>query len=162
MSANVRRQNVQKELKGVNLHVSREDDHAVVVRVEFTVASAKEWSLYLCMLAHELVETISLSDQPGVFTLQISTAHRKRHVKGKHNLVEWERNSAYLTISRFELESWLVFFLEFVRDGLASVNHIDVQASPSKGTGRELFLVLSVYPSQDHLRFLGTSPRLES
>ena len=77
MSANVRRQNVQKELKGVNLHVSREDDHAVVVRVEFTVASAKEWSLYLCMLAHELVSPTNQEYLPYRSVRRIASATLK-------------------------------------------------------------------------------------
>jgi hypothetical protein len=93
-----------------------------------------EFCLNLALLRFHLIDAISIPVKDGP-NLQIKVNEKIRQKRGhfseKPALIE-------LTISQEELEYWLMFFLEYYRDGVGSVDHIDVeitereQSSPPK------------------------------
>lgn len=72
----------------------------------------------------------------------------------------WSPPSIRLTMSRTELERWLVFALKYCRDGMGEVDHIDLEARDSPNGERETVFVTFKVPtakeplSQEELRKL--------
>lgn len=57
----------------------------------------------------------------------------------------WSPPSVRLTMSRTELEYWLVFALKYCRDGMGDVDHIDLEARDAPG-GQEVASVTFMVP----------------
>jgi hypothetical protein len=117
-----------------------EDDGERSVHVDFDDESIPPWCLDLCLLSANLVGAVSVSDQHGGFRLQIRVDRGSR--RGR---VEWRGGEPELWITETELELWVHFFLQYYRDGIAAVDHIDVELPASeRAGGPDLFLTLAV------------------
>lgn len=59
----------------------------------------------------------------------------------------WSPPTVRLTMSRTELEHWLVFALEYCRDGMGQVDHIDLEARDAPDGQKEVVYVTFKVPS---------------
>jgi hypothetical protein len=114
-------------------------DQARLVIVTFSMEAIAQLCLGLSMLWHRLVESLSL--QGSGITLVFGQCGSDGDARA---LVTWKARGATLKLSSTELEYWLCFFLRGVRDGMAEVDHIDVEADPSSGSELPGFFVLKV------------------
>jgi hypothetical protein len=95
--------------------------------------------LNLCLLERSLVDTIDIRDNDSNTILAISRSLHSK--KGGQNIVRWEGEKALLDVVPRELDYWLHWFLKYYRDGVADVNHIDVEAT---GSGKSLSLMYKI------------------
>jgi hypothetical protein len=126
-------------IKG-DVKIEMEDvDNSRLVIVTFSTEAIAQLCLGLSMLWHRLVESLSL--QGSGVTLVFGRCGSDGDARA---LVSWKDRGAALKLSSKELEYWLCFFLRGVRDGMAEVDHIDVEADPSSSAELPGFFVLKV------------------
>lgn len=121
---------------------SKVDEHTTerVVSLEFTEKDILQWALGLCLLEQELIGTLAISAWGGGIELRL---RRSRSRTGAPLRSEWSSNRLVIELSNTELERWLHFFLSYVRDGSADVDHLDVETQ-ALGRERGTTLVLKV------------------
>ncbi len=83
------------------------------------------WALALCLLESQLISEIVVADEAGNTALRLSRMDGNSNARA---LVTWEDSIAALGLSGSELGMWKAFFLRTVRDGVAEVDHFDVEA----------------------------------
>ncbi len=111
---------------------------ASVVKVSLSNDILERFCIGLCLLKEGLIDSLDLVDHHGsVFRLQRSdSAICVRLGEGK----------TILTLSEIELERWVHFTLRTVRDGIADVDHFDVEA-PLAGSSSEIVDVVIAFPA---------------
>lgn len=114
-------------------------DQARLVIITFTPEAVVQLCLGLSMLWHRLVESVSL--QGSGVTLVFGRCESNETARA---LVAWKGRGASLQLSSQELEYWLSFFLRGFRDGMAEVDHIDVETDSPSSTEPSGFFVLKV------------------
>jgi hypothetical protein len=123
-----------------DVSIEMEDvDQERLVIVTFSDKAVAQLCLGLSMLWHRLVESVSL--QGSGVTLGVGRADSDGDARA---MVTWKNRRASLRLSAKELEYWLCFFLRGVRDGMAEVDHIDVEADSSSSAELPGFFVLKV------------------
>jgi len=122
----------------VKIEVEDVDLERLVV-VTFSPEAIPQLCLGLSMLWHRLVESVSL--QGSGFALNVGRAESDGDARA---VVTWKHRGAAVRLSAKEHEYWLCFFLRGVRDGMAEVDHIDVEADSSSSTEPAGFFVLKV------------------
>lgn len=86
-------------------------------------ADLKDWSLCLCLLARGLVERLHIHAANSEFVLTVD----RRLKQSDRGRATFSGRRLEVTLSVTELERWEHFFLRAVRDGVAEVDHIDVE-----------------------------------
>ena len=103
----------------------REYDTQVVLGVDVGADAAHEWTLALTLLHMQLVKSVIVVDQRSQFELRLSLADEPdRPHRARASLTA---NRCGIEVTGKELEYWLAYFLEFFRDGFATVPSIDVE-----------------------------------
>lgn len=121
--------------------VDYEEDNERGVDVHFTHEAVAPWILDLSLVAYELVDFACISDANASFRLRVGLDH----TQVPRGSVVWEPGGAILRVRTQELEAWISFFLEYYRDGMGPVDHIDVGVPPRYSNGETgLFLTLTV------------------
>lgn len=110
-----------------------------VVSIDLSDVSVAEWCLNLCLLKENLTDELLF---PGVIKLRIGVNEFLE--KSERAKVTISPNEILLSVHPEELEYWLVFFLKYFRDGVAEVDHIDVEASTNSVQPEEVYLVFQV------------------
>lgn len=130
-----------KRVQTLPLSVRDRGDHVSVV-IDIGEQAIATWCVELCMLEKRLIESLTVrSDSHDPFSLQIQNGPGD----ASGATVKWSDQRAKLCISRTELESWIAFFLTYYRDGIASVDHLDVDVPASgKDSTKGIFLVMRV------------------
>ena len=94
----------------------------------------------LCLMERDLSDALHLigaKNDPQLFITKSADADRKT----PRGVFEWRETVCMLEITPTELGCWTRFFLEYERDGIASVSHIDVETK-NLVTGETLDFVL--------------------
>lgn len=55
----------------------------------------------------------------------------------------WKEQSLKVMLSQAELEYWMSFFLKYYRDGVAEVDHLDVEADSARGEVVDIIVKVS-------------------
>ncbi|MBE2270754.1 MAG: hypothetical protein IAE80_21120 [Anaerolinea sp.] len=83
--------------------------------------------LALATLRFDLVDSLSLSAQPHLVICRLSPQQAKR-LPANHGGYMIKLTEGYeLHLKESEVENWLRFYLAYHRDGIGSVDHIDLQ-----------------------------------
>jgi hypothetical protein len=82
-----------------------------------------QWTLGLCLLANELVDSIRVIGRASELVIRLD-AHLKR---GRNGTAALDKQSVAISLGRTEIEAWQHFFLRALRDGVAEVDHLDVE-----------------------------------
>jgi hypothetical protein len=107
--------------------------------VEIVDTKTRDLTIGLCLLWNKLVSRLDVVDAGDQFVLQLSTGSIPGDCRAT---VTWEKNSALLVLSETELKALMFFCLRSARDGLAEVDHVDIEAEPAVAGGRSGSFVL--------------------
>lgn len=114
-----------------------------VVKLVFAAKGIDRSCLGLCLLSEGLVDELRLTGAAGHPTLRIRVDRKTTSVRVSAPLVD-------LQLSSTELERWTHFFLRTVRDGVAEVDHFDLEAETGD-QGAETSVVVSFPVSAEPL-----------
>lgn len=133
---------IEKMRKLLDLPISVTDyGDQKAVSIDIGRNSISEWCLALCLLERNLVRLLTVTSRSELFKLTIlKKSQLPNSVRGR---VKWQLNEAEVQVSQTELEMWLDFFLKYYRDGIADVDHIDVDI-PVQEDAKGLFITFSV------------------
>lgn len=104
------------------LEFSASDPDALSVKITHEVL--EHWCLLLCLLHFDLVGHLALHAADRRIKLRICRDSQLE--EGERAIVFGNRDNLEVRITATELEHWLHFFLTYYRDGVASVDNIDV------------------------------------
>jgi hypothetical protein len=107
----------------------------VSLKVSFDAGAIRDWTLGLVLLKERLVDVLLVSENAGQNTLELS---RSGDVRGRARGVMGGAVNR-LAISDAELGHLASFYLKYVRDGFAEVDHVDVQLVDGE-SGREHYV----------------------
>lgn len=110
--------------------------------IDFGSSSVKEWCLGLVLLSEELIDSLSISNDPKSFQIEF----RKDSQRSSSVRIEgtYRDHNISLLLSDHELGYWLQFFLEYYRDGVSRVDHIDADISCPSCEGMRMDVTLKV------------------
>jgi hypothetical protein len=94
--------------------------------IELQATAIRDVAIGLCLVWNGLVSILDLVDSTHRRMLRIQLAEDPRNNPAT---VTWEAESAVVTFSHSELEAWMFFLLRTVRDGVAEVDHLDLEAN---------------------------------
>ena len=94
-----------------------------IVIVDLSSRPISEWCMELILLGHDLTDSISISDVKYSIDIYINNAQSSNC---RSMLLSRDVNYLSLGITRRELRFWTNRFLKYYRDGIADVDHIDV------------------------------------
>ena len=109
--------------------------------------------LALCLLDADLANTVRLVGAKNDMEIHV---RKNAHLTEARGTATWSGKTCLLQITPDELGYWRRFFLEYWRDGIASVNHLDFESAD-----RAFFLVLETDTAPmppDELRRRFTAP----
>jgi len=109
-----------------------------VVRVEFQDPLA-DWVLQLVLLRDGLVKKVQLTDAQGTFQLSV-----EKGCERGISQVHWGTKSARIQLCDEALEHLTGYFLRSVRDGIAEVDHIDIEAESVGGKSKEAYATFKI------------------
>jgi hypothetical protein len=128
-------------VKFLKLPINMIDKNQTIISISLEYEAIPEWCLDLCLLENDLIQSVVITNDPGTFKLTISkNPSLSRTERGR---VKWHSGGAEIQISQTELDMWCDYFLRYYRDGIANVDHIDVDISPKKDA-RGLFITFKV------------------
>lgn len=95
-----------------------------VLNIEFETAAVADWCLGLCLLKEKLIAVLLVYEETGRGKLQIQLADQTKHrTKTQAN---FESEAVRVTMTPDDLDYLLHFFLKCFRDGVAEVDHLDL------------------------------------
>jgi hypothetical protein len=110
--------------------------------LDFGELCSEQWCLALVLLQEGLAASLLVSDGSGRPRLSVST--NDAISRNQRARINWERDVPALELGRVELEAWLHFFLKYYRDGVAEVDHIDLEIQTEKQGQKPTDVVLRV------------------
>jgi hypothetical protein len=117
------------------------DDTNTIIKVSLVAILLDQVCIGLCLLREGLITTLDLVDTTAKMTLRLERAGNKGSTKIQSN-----KGRAVLSLDQTEIERWMHFTLRMVRDGVAEVNHIDLDAPMADQSGRAISVVVT-FPS---------------
>jgi hypothetical protein len=96
----------------------------IALEVSFAPGAMRDWSLGLVLLKEQLVDALLVTESPGRSSLELC---RSGQTRDRAKAV-FAGSATRLALSNTELDHLVHFFLKYFRDGIAEVDHVDVQA----------------------------------
>jgi hypothetical protein len=121
-------------------------DGQQIIEIDLGSMLILDWTLNLCLLRRGLIESITYHTAKGSnLKVRIDTGLKV----ADRATVGIAPDNVYLAITATELDYWESFFLKYYRDGVAEVDHLDIEAQvnpPSKNCGYVILKVAKVKP----------------
>ena len=117
-----------------------------LLSILFPREALSDWCLSLSLLKEGLVGSVMLTQADGRSTLKFRVSP---NIGGKMNIILGQPNEIELTSNA--LGYLLHFFLQYYRDGVATVDHIDLEGIDPTNHNREIDVVLKVTDYQPPL-----------
>lgn len=112
---------------------------AEFVKVSLIAEVLHRFCIGLCLLKEGLIDSLDLVDVDSAQAIRLQASSQATSVQiGRGKIV--------LSLREIELERWVHFTLRTVRDGVAEVDHFDVEAMPEK-LGTHAITVVVAFPS---------------
>jgi hypothetical protein len=122
---------------------TRHDEAQRGILIAFEDSIIQAWCLSLSLLQNKLVKQVHLRQENGDLLLDVSL--KDSIPPADRGEVAITGNKLSLSLSQNELEMWTCWFLSYYRDGIAPVDHIDVDIPARQDNSRSgLFLTLKV------------------
>lgn len=115
-----------------------DNESETVVKVSLNADVLDRFCIGLCLLKEDLIDRLYLADTSGSNALQLE---RSAHATS----IELRRDRINLAVGATELDRWLHFTLRAVRDGVAEVDHLDLEATETNQKRQRIDLVIA-YP----------------
>jgi hypothetical protein len=120
------------------IHEERVSDQ-LVVSVDLTNVTLSDWCLNLCLLKEGLVDALVLSGNRELEVQKDQSIDKADRAK-----VNIKSSRVQIVVHPIELDYWLSFFLKYYRDGIAEVDHLDVEAIDVSKAHEQLYVVFQV------------------
>jgi hypothetical protein len=104
-----------------------------------------DWCAGLSLLKEGLIEALTVSEQPGRGAKVRFLTEPKA---GGTVRVSFRSDLSEITLTRNNLEYLQHFFLKYYRDGVAEVDHIDLQAVDTETGGTDIYVTFRVPESK--------------
>lgn len=117
------------------------DDADTIVKVSLLAILLDQVCIGLCLLREGLITTLDLIDTSAKMTLRLERAENKGSTE-----IRLDKGRAVLSLDQTELDRWMHFTLRIVRDGVAEVDHIDLDAPLADQSGRAISVIVA-FPS---------------
>lgn len=111
-----------------------------VLKIDFGTHSITDWCLSLCLLKENLIESLVISND----TFRLELLKDNRIPESERAQMEWNSEPKKLRLTQTELDYWIAFFLQYYRDGVAAVDHLDVEISPAHPREKEIGITIKV------------------
>ncbi len=125
--------------------VVEDEAHDISVLINLDAIPIWHWCLELCLLQNNLTESLNISSNETDVKLRLLNASEIS--TGRRSTVIWKDNLALIELTSTEIEYWLAWSLKYYRDGIADVNHIDVEIKSQSKT-KNIALTLMVNNAQ--------------
>jgi hypothetical protein len=112
-----------------------------VLNIEFKTEAIAGWCLGLCLLKEGLIPVLLVLEEAAKGKLEIKLAGQTKHrTKTQAN---FESDAIRIRMTLDDLDYLLHFFLKFFRDGVAEVDHIDLEME-SQTSSQDLTVTFKV------------------
>lgn len=115
------------------IHLSADHDTLVV---ELRRTAIADFTLGLCLLKENLIEALQLGTPNSRTTIEFRRGEANHRAEGRAT-----KTGMALRLSDTELSYWLRFFLKYVRDGTAEVDHLDVDLESADRATPNMFVL---------------------
>lgn len=120
-------------------------EEGTIVRIEISTSQVLDWCLNLVLLQKALVDSVSIVSTESDEQTRIRLRVDPKLSPSQRGRINWQGRDADLSIAKNELDLWIHFYLKYYRDGIADVDHIDVEIpADRKHQQVGLFLTLTV------------------
>lgn|SRR5574341_94789 len=107
--------------------------------IEFSDESISDLCAGLFLLKEGLITSLSVSEKSGNGKLNIRTL-----TDNDQSQVTWEANTAQIKLNENDFEYCSHFFLKYYRDGIAEVDHIDIEYAGDDSGAALGYIVMKV------------------
>lgn len=107
--------------------------------IQLDLSGVRDAAIGLSLLLQELVADVEFSGSSTAERVRLALGRRKGRYRA---IATVQDRGVRFDVSRDELEGWLVFLLETIRDGRAAVDHLDLSTEQSTPEGWSETLVL--------------------
>lgn len=115
-----------RHIKISNIKMNDSSTDRILI-IDFGDSPIIEWCLELILLKEDLCDSISITDNDYKYKIILSkTNNLPRNDRARIN---FQKDKIILEITNTELEYWINFFLKYYRDGLAEVDHFDIEVT---------------------------------
>jgi hypothetical protein len=148
---------MQRSISASIAHVTHASEDTVTARISHGVLV--ECCMSMCMLYFDIVQSVSLADRTSGLEIIISMRSAAR--KSARGTYRRSEKQMYVSVTSVELGYWVSFLLRYYRDGVAEVDHMDVDLLPSNQDEKRSTLIFrfehaaSPLPGDDLRRKLG-------
>lgn len=115
------------------------------VRLQFSRKCLSEWCLGLCLLREGLIDAFTVTEE----------AAKNSNVKflvgaklGARSRVTLNEPCSEVVLTKNGLDHMCIFFLKYYRDGVADVDHLDLEAVDAETGGREIYITFQASESR--------------
>ena len=116
-----------------------------VLRLRFHRDAIRDWCLGLCLLKEGLVETFTVVEQDGSGTKVRFLADPQF---GARSRVTLNARASEVVMTKNNLDYVEHFFLKHYRDGVAEVDHLDLEAVDSTTGDNEIYVTFQITESR--------------
>lgn len=109
------------------------------VMIDLTNVPIPEWCLNLCLLKEDLVDTLVFLIGKQKLKIEVENIQDSRRAN-----VFLAPSQVHVKVDPVELEGWVDFFLKYYRDGVAQVDHIDVEALAISEESEDIYITFIV------------------
>lgn len=103
----------------------------LVLEIRFETEAIRDWCLALSLLKERLVTALLINEEVGRGKLEIEVASQKK--APSRTQASFDPEKIHINITENDLDYVLHFFLKHYRDGIAEVDHIDLEVlSPTE------------------------------
>jgi hypothetical protein len=118
---------------------STDVDGTRILRVALQQGALRDITVGLCLLWNDLVPAMDLNAASSQQTLRFLVSKRPESFRAH---ASWSPSLICIELSRPEFEAVMYFFLRTIRDGMAEVDHIDVEAFDNNKMQKRTAIVL--------------------
>lgn len=98
-----------------------------VLNIEFETEALAEWCLGLCLLKEGLIPVLLIQERTAKGKLEIQLTGQTKH--RARTQASFESNTTRVRMTPDDLDYLLHFFLKYFRDGVAEVDHLDLDVA---------------------------------
>jgi hypothetical protein len=113
--------------------------------LEFHHDAIRDWCLGLCLLTEELIHDFTVSELDGTGTrvkFQVDSGDRAK------TRITCNAQSSKVVITKNNLDYLRNFFLKYYRDGVAEVDHLDLEADDDQNEDSKIYITFKVPDSR--------------
>ncbi len=112
-----------------------------VLNIEFETITLADWCLGLCLLKEGLISVLLVHEEAAKGKIEIDLAGQTKH-RARTKAI-FESDATRVSVTSNDLDYLLHFFLKYYRDGVAEVDHLDLDVE-SQTNGHDSTITFKV------------------